>query len=108
MKEIEQQLLNFVHLLLKTGISIDSPQLPLLMNEIITQLQLLETNTIPIDIPISLLECIDQGLNPDLLLKQQLQTIVDKNQKTHGRLLSIKLLHDELSSLAKSSYPDSY
>jgi hypothetical protein len=57
-------------------------------------------------IPMNVLEMVDHGINPDLLRKEQLQTIVDKNQKTHGRLCSIQLFHDELEQQIRSHFPD--
>jgi hypothetical protein len=57
-------------------------------------------------IPMNVLEMVDHGINPDVLRKEQLQTIVDKNQKTHGRLRSIQLFHDELEQQIRSCFPD--
>lgn len=34
---------------------------------------------------------VDGGVNPEVVQKQQLQTLVDKNQKTNGKLQSIKV-----------------
>jgi hypothetical protein len=104
--ETQQKLLDLVHLILKTGMSIDSTQLPTRINEIVQSLSQLESDPTDFSIPLNVLECVDNGINPDLILKQQLQTIVDKNQKTKGRILSLELLKDEITNQMKLHFPD--
>jgi hypothetical protein len=53
-----------------------------------------------------LIRCVDNGMNPDLIKRDQLQTIIDKNQKTNGRLKSIKLFHDELRGQMRVHFPE--
>jgi hypothetical protein len=42
-------------------------------------------------IPMNMVEIVDAGVNPDQIQKQQIQTLVDKNQKLNGRIRSLKV-----------------
>ncbi|KAJ3130290.1 hypothetical protein HK098_004337 [Nowakowskiella sp. JEL0407] len=51
---------------------------------------------VDVQFPAGLLEAIDEGKNPDLYMQHLIETLNDKNQKTNGRIESIKGLRDEL------------
>ncbi|KAL2913516.1 Mediator of RNA polymerase II transcription subunit 10 [Polyrhizophydium stewartii] len=61
---------------------------------------------IDVSIPVSLLEIVDNGINPDLYTSDMVQALVDKNQKTNGRVESIKMLRDELWRELSRNFPD--
>ncbi|KAI8895933.1 mediator complex, subunit Med10 [Globomyces pollinis-pini] len=63
-------------------------------------------DTVKKDIPMNMIEVVENGINPALLRKDQIQTLVDKNQKTNGRIQSLKLLKSELESQIEVNYPD--
>lgn len=42
-------------------------------------------------IPMNMIDVVDAGVNPNQIQKQQIQTLVDKNQKLNGRLKSLKV-----------------
>ncbi|KAI8803096.1 mediator complex, subunit Med10, partial [Cladochytrium replicatum] len=63
-------------------------------------------NDVNVRVPLSLIDYVDGGQNPDLHTKELVQTLVDKNQKSSGRIASIKMLSDELKSEVALNYPD--
>ena len=70
-----------------------------------------------------MIQVVDSGVNPDQIQKQQIQTLVDKNQKLNGRIQSLKvlfiirlsfnifikqLLKHELNAQIALNYPEIY
>ena len=49
-----------------------------------------------LELPWSVLEAVDRGENPQAMIREQVQTLVDKNQKTHGRIVAIQQLKEQL------------
>ncbi|KAH6562245.1 hypothetical protein BASA50_001186 [Batrachochytrium salamandrivorans] len=62
-------------------------------------------NSTDIQVPINLLEVVENGINPDQFTGDVVQTLLDKNQKTNGRIESIKILKDEMRAQLQRNYP---
>jgi hypothetical protein len=113
-KVIDKKLVALTNEMYKSGVTIAyNRQTPLLgerINSIIEILSELDESCkngeITKEIPMNFVEVVDAGVNPDLVQKQQLQTLVDKNQKTNGRLQSLKFFRDELEAQIAANYPD--
>ncbi|KAJ3235073.1 Mediator of RNA polymerase II transcription subunit 10 [Chytriomyces hyalinus] len=58
------------------------------------------------NIPFNVVEFIEQGGNPDTYTRDATQVLVDKNQKTNGRIKAVSQLHDALLEELRKNYPD--
>ncbi|KAI8923179.1 hypothetical protein BC831DRAFT_514423 [Entophlyctis helioformis] len=56
-----------------------------------------------VHIPMALLDVVEAGANPDLFLRDLVQTLTDKNQKSNGRVQSIRV-SSRLSRLSHLSH----
>eukprot|EP00842_Homolaphlyctis_polyrhiza_P003873 jgi/Hompol1/4487/HPOL_000549-RA len=59
---------------------------------------------VDLQVPMDLLEVVESGVNPDRYVADLVQTLVDKNQKTNGRIDSIKMLRDQLNIQIASNF----
>lgn len=57
------------------------------------------SNLLDIQIPSQIIDLVDNGMNPDLFIKDLLHSLMIRNQHTNGRIQSIKLLKDELEAI---------
>ncbi|KAI8614915.1 mediator complex, subunit Med10 [Chytriomyces sp. MP71] len=60
------------------------------------------------NIPIHVIDFIEAGGNPNAYVKDATQVLVDRNQKTHGRIKAIHNLHNALLEEVRKTYPDLY
>lgn len=99
-------------MLLKTGITLKEFQenstdiLHKRVQSIVDLLIQLQTIKVEKQIPMNLIECIDSGVNPDLLFKASVQTLADNEQKQKGRSESLKLFRDELLKQIAINFPE--
>ncbi|EGF83434.1 hypothetical protein BATDEDRAFT_22126 [Batrachochytrium dendrobatidis JAM81] len=112
-EQLEVKLLQTLETLLKISMTVHDFQPesgPVLNTRIETLVQCLldmndaKANT-DIQVPFSLLEVVENGINPDQFTSDLVQTLVDKNQKTKGRIESIKILKDEIRTQLERNYP---
>eukprot|EP01132_Coremiostelium_polycephalum_P000846 gene846-1055_t len=61
-----------------------------------------------IEIPFEIFRVIDQSKNPDLFVKESLQNCLSANEKTKGKIESIKGFKNELDKHIASAFPDEY
>jgi mediator of RNA polymerase II transcription subunit 10 len=110
---IENSLVEITNNLLKAGISIangaqDSNtklrEVTTLINHLKPESTALETPHGTIELPLNLIQVVDQGINPDLLEKDQVKALVDKNQKSKGRIESLKYFREELKNQIRLNY----
>ncbi|KAI8921793.1 transcription factor subunit Med10 of mediator complex-domain-containing protein [Entophlyctis helioformis] len=57
-----------------------------------------------VHIPMALLDVVEAGANPDLFLRDLVQTLTDKNQKSNGRVQSIRMLRQEMEAQVLRNY----
>ncbi|KAI8913046.1 hypothetical protein DFJ77DRAFT_466585 [Powellomyces hirtus] len=78
---------------------------------VVDQLDTLQTTFCELDdlkddlclsIPISLIEHIDEGLNPDTVLRDWTQTLSEKNQRNAGQLQALRTFHTAMGSALPS------
>ncbi|KAJ3274889.1 Mediator of RNA polymerase II transcription subunit 10 [Terramyces sp. JEL0728] len=97
--KVESKLVEISNLLYKTGVTVSNfeensnevlhKRLNKIMDCLVDLNQL--KDHIDIDVPLNILEVVESGVNPDLVRKDQIQTLVDKNQKTKGRLEALRV-----------------
>ncbi|KAJ3274900.1 Mediator of RNA polymerase II transcription subunit 10 [Terramyces sp. JEL0728] len=97
--KVESKLVEISNLLYKTGVTVSNfeensnevlhKRLNKIMDCLVDLNQL--KDQIDIDVPLNILEVVESGVNPDLVRKDQIQTLVDKNQKTKGRLEALRV-----------------
>ncbi|EFA86244.1 putative mediator complex subunit 10 [Heterostelium album PN500] len=61
-----------------------------------------------LEIPLEIFRVIDQSKNPDLYVKETLQNCLAANERTKGKIESIKSFKDELDGHIANAYPDEY
>lgn len=106
--EAEDLVIEVVNTLLKTGLSIakSSSETTERVSQVVSKLLSLSRVQTLKKVPINLIQVVDGGVNPLELEKNQLKALADKNQKTKGRIESLKFFRDELALLVKANYPD--
>ncbi|KAJ3326216.1 Mediator of RNA polymerase II transcription subunit 10 [Boothiomyces sp. JEL0866] len=112
--KVESKLVEISNLLYKTGVTVSNfeensnevlhRRLNKIMDCLVDLNQLKEQ--IDIDVPLNILEVVESGVNPDLVRKDQIQTLVDKNQKTKGRLEALKMFKNDLTAQIELNYPE--
>ncbi|KAI9092709.1 transcription factor subunit Med10 of mediator complex-domain-containing protein [Phlyctochytrium arcticum] len=77
------------------------------MTERLAELDVLKDN-IPGDlqIPMAVLEHIDEGGNPDVFMKDWLQTLVDKNQDMKGKFDAYQDFESEIEDQLRNNFPE--
>ncbi|KAI9206284.1 transcription factor subunit Med10 of mediator complex-domain-containing protein [Polychytrium aggregatum] len=111
---LETTLLGFLDSLLKLGITVSDFQVdsnPVLisrLNEVVSNLGELNSlkDSIDMQIPIALLECIEDGNNPDLYSRNIVQDVVSKNQRTHGKVQMLETFHSALETEIQHNFPE--
>ncbi|KAJ3085215.1 Mediator of RNA polymerase II transcription subunit 10 [Quaeritorhiza haematococci] len=63
-------------------------------------------HNLDVRIPVPLIDFIEDGRNPDVFIKDTIQSMVDKNQKTAGKIKSLTTLESCLESELERNYPD--
>ncbi|GAM21938.1 hypothetical protein SAMD00019534_051130 [Acytostelium subglobosum LB1] len=61
-----------------------------------------------VEIPLEIFKVIDQSKNPDLYVKETLQNCLVANERTKGKIESIKSFRNELDQHMASAFPDEY
>ncbi|KAJ3152678.1 hypothetical protein HDU86_005553 [Geranomyces michiganensis] len=73
---------------------------------VVSQLESLQTmlaeldslkDSLTLSIPLSLIEHVDQGLNPDVVLRGWVQTLAEKNQRIVGQMVALRALESEMA-----------
>ncbi|KAJ3307098.1 hypothetical protein HDV03_002609 [Kappamyces sp. JEL0829] len=113
-KQVEKQLVSLTNEMYKSGVTIAFGRQTALLGERINRIVALlsdldakcKSGEIEKEIPMNFIEVVDAGVNPDLVQRQQLQTLVDKNQKTNGRIQSLRLFKEELEAQMAVNYPE--
>ncbi|KAI9335376.1 mediator complex, subunit Med10 [Zopfochytrium polystomum] len=113
LEEAERKLEDALETLLKISITVanyqpeSGPVLQRRINEYVTQLADLDVlkEDLDVRVPLSVLEAIDEGKNPDQLTRDLVQILVDKNQKTNGRVRAMQDFSKELTSELQRNYP---
>lgn len=101
---VQTKIESILNHLYKDGIRLSHSMQPQI-NTLVTLLSPIESNR---EIPVNYCQLIDEGINPDLLQKDQLIALASKNQKLKGRLVSLALFKDELESLVAVNFPAVY
>ena len=112
-EQLQKKLQDTINTVFKAGITYTDhrPESQTILKDRITSIiaHMQDLDQLPFQdfpIPLNVIECVDAGVNPDLLRKDQVQLIVDKNQKTTGRLKSIAMFRDELQLQMSAHFPD--
>jgi hypothetical protein len=58
-------------------------------------------DNIDINVPIAHINSLNMGNNPQEMLQNSVKILVDRNQKTNGRIQNMKLLKDEIEKVNK-------
>jgi hypothetical protein len=58
-------------------------------------------DTIDLKVPIAQINSLNMGNNPQEMLQNSVKILVDRNQKTNGRIQNMKLLKDEIEKANK-------
>ncbi|KAN0038357.1 hypothetical protein ACTA71_000532 [Dictyostelium dimigraforme] len=81
------------------------------LNKIINLYEKIESNrhiVNDVEIPLEIFRVIDQSKNPDLYVKETLQNCLSANEKTKGKIESIKSFKKELESHISESFASEY
>jgi mediator of RNA polymerase II transcription subunit 10 len=107
-EKVDEKVTEVINTLLKTGLSISkcSPETMTRIETVIEKLSALSSLQTQIQVPINVIQAVDGGVNPLVLEKNQMNALVDKNQKTKGRIESLRAFRAELANLIKSNYPE--
>ncbi|KAJ3111768.1 Mediator of RNA polymerase II transcription subunit 10 [Phlyctochytrium bullatum] len=114
-EEVEQKVLELVNLLFRTGVTVydfqpgGAPILHRRINDIATnmaELDKLKDKLEDIQIPLNLVDFIEDGHNPDIYTKDLVQALVDKNQKTNGRIQMMKQFRNDLEREILTNFPE--
>lgn len=71
-------------------------QLTILMNEYIALLSVLSKTKDCTNLPLDLLQCVDEGRHPDYHLKLQLENLKLEKELVHGKALAIASFREQL------------
>ncbi|KAF2078044.1 hypothetical protein CYY_000682 [Polysphondylium violaceum] len=81
------------------------------LNNIISLFEKIESNRHvfnDVEIPLEIFRVIDQSKNPDLYVKETLQNCLSANEKTKGKVESIRSFKNDLEKHIADSFPDEY
>ncbi|TPX72283.1 hypothetical protein SpCBS45565_g00703 [Spizellomyces sp. 'palustris'] len=110
----EEKLQEYVDALLRLGISVhdfETENAESLFDQIdglvddLNELDALKEQ-VDIEVPGNVLDQVEDGANPDILVRDWAQTLVDKNQKTHGHICALQELHDQIQNEMKLHFPN--
>ncbi|KAJ3216087.1 Mediator of RNA polymerase II transcription subunit 10 [Dinochytrium kinnereticum] len=96
---VEKKLQEFVNLLFRVGVTVfdfqpgSAPVLYRRINDLASQMEELDSMKDQMSstrVPFNLLDYIEDGNNPDIYTKDMIQMLIDKNQKTNGRIQMMK------------------
>ncbi|KAJ3417033.1 hypothetical protein HDV05_007515 [Chytridiales sp. JEL 0842] len=112
--QVEIKLLELLDTLFKISLTVADFQpdsnaiLQKRINRVASQLSDLNSlkETLDLKVPMNVLDYIDDGKNPDLYTKELVQLLVDKNQKTKGRVDAIQTLRNDLGKELRRNYPE--
>ncbi|KAJ1532425.1 Mediator of RNA polymerase II transcription subunit 10, partial [Cladochytrium tenue] len=78
------------------------------INEYVTHLADLDVlrEALDVRVPLSILEALDAGKDPDVTTGELVQLAVDANQKTHGRMRALQMLNRDVASEVQRNYPE--
>ncbi|KAI8853741.1 mediator complex, subunit Med10 [Chytridium lagenaria] len=115
MDAAQQKLQDFVNLLFRIGVTVydfqpgSGPILHRRINDLAAQMEDLEkikNQLNDIRVPFNLISHIEEGHNPDIYTKDLIQHLVDRNQKTNGRIQTMKQFRSDLEREILANFPD--
>lgn len=111
-KEVENNTLAVIDSLYRLGVSLhDFQSLPIVhqrVNQYISNLAMLADKAGQVEqeaIPGALIHTISTS-NPELYTKELVQTLIDKNQKTAGKISTLEMFSADLEKQVAVNYPE--
>ncbi|KAJ3102132.1 Mediator of RNA polymerase II transcription subunit 10 [Phlyctochytrium planicorne] len=115
MADVEKKVQGLVNHLFRIGVTVydfqpgSAPILHRRINDLASQMVALDAakeDLNDVRVPFSLIDFIEEGKNPDIYTKDLIQLLIDKNQKTNGRIQTMKMFRNDLERELLSTFPD--